>query len=185
MRNYKCRDNNNIQSNKRSDDCVCDVVRRIVDAQDKVGVNGCFSGCDRSIRQLHSQKDGNNLGPVNTTIPFILYCGGTCEPFIGSGIYKMPGGPRGGASYGCIETPIFRAKSFVKGSGCCVRLELLVPVSAGCETSVSTDTQSTICPFFPTDNPVTDFQATGICLTVNLENFLAISCLDPITPIPY
>lgn len=183
MRNYKCKDN--VKPKKRSDDCVKSVVRRIIEAQDKVGGNSCSSGCDSSIHQLLSQKTGDDMDLINTTIPFILYCSGTCGPFIGSGIFKVPGGPNRRTSFGCVETPIFRAKDFVKGSDSCVRLELLVPVSDGCEVPIPPlDTQSTVCPFFPTDHPVTDFQATGICLTVDLEHFLAISCLDPITPIP-
>ena len=181
MRNYKCK--SNFQQKKTTDHCVCDIIKNIVDAQDKIGKNGCFSGCDKSIHQL--QKSGNNTRPVHTTIPFILYCGETCEPFIGSGIFTIPKGSHGKESFGCVESPIFRAKSFVKGSNCCVRLELLVPIPDGCKTSAApADTVSTVCPFFPTDEPITDFQASGICLTVNLENFSAITCLDPITPIP-
>lgn len=181
MRNNKC--NNNFQPKKKSGDCVCDVVRRIVEAQDKVGIDGCSSGCDRSINQLLSQKTEKNKGPKHTTIPFILYCGGTCEPFIGSGIYKSCNSSKGKNAFGCVETPVFRAKNFVKGSDCCVRLELLIPISEGCGASVPPkDTTSKVCPFFPTDDPITDFQASGICLTVNLDHYSAITCLDPITP---
>ena len=178
MRTNKC--GNNFQPRKKADDCVCDIVRRIVQAQNKVGANSCSSGCDSSIHQLLSQKKGNNIGPIHTTIPFMLYCGGTCEPFIGSGVYKTSGS-KGKNAFGCVETPIFRANNFVKGSDCCVRLELLVPISEGCGASVPPkDTMSTVCPFFPTDDPITGFKASGICLTVNLDHYSAITCLDPI-----
>ena len=117
-------------------------------------------------------------------IPFILYCGGTCEPFVGSGVFQASNGANRGTFFGCVETPIFRAKHFVKGSDCCVRLELLVPVTDKCDVAVcQMDSVSAVCPFFPTDDPITDFQATGICVTVNLKDFNAITCLDPITPI--
>lgn len=179
MRNNKCRDN--FQPRKRCENCVCDVVKGIVQAQDKVGANGCSSGCDRSIHQLLSQKTGHDIDPTRTTIPFILYCAGTCEPFIGSGVYKTSIGSKGRHAFGCVETPIFRAKNFVKGSDCCVRLELLVPISEGCEVAIPPkDTMSKVCSFFPTEDPVTGFQASGICLTVNLDHYSAITCLDPI-----
>lgn len=112
-----------------SDDCVCNVIRRIVEVQDEVGGNNSSSGCDRSIQQLLSKRTGNDLGSGNTTIPFILYCDGTCEPFVGSGVFQASNGANRGTFFGCVETPIFRAKHFVKGSDCCVRLELLVPVT--------------------------------------------------------
>lgn len=188
MSSYKCRDKcrerkrEQVKSEKKSDDCVCNVVKRIVSAQDEVRGNDCYSGCDRSIQQLRSRRGGNDLGPANTTIPFILYCG--CEPFIGSGVFQTSNGTNRGC-FGCVETPIFRAKQFVKGSDCCVRLELLVPITDDCDVPVcQLDSVSDVCPFFPTDDPITDFQATGICITVDLEDFNAITCLDPITPIP-
>ncbi|ASK61124.1 spore coat protein [Virgibacillus phasianinus] len=165
-----------------SDDCVCDVVRRIVKAQNEVGDNCCTSGCERSVRELLS--GGRNHGPANTTIPFILYCKGTCKPFIGSGVFQASHGRGHRRFFECVETPVFRAKSFVKGSDCCVRLELLMPVNDECGCDCSCDTESSVCPFFPEDSPVTDFQATGICITVDLEHFVGITCLDPITPIP-
>lgn len=165
-----------------SDDCVCDVVSKIIQAQDEVVDNGCSTSCDRSIQQLRGK--GNGSGPQNTTIPFILYCGGTCEPFVGSGVFQAPVDKNGETFFGCVETPVFRAIKFVKNSDCCVKLELLLPVSDGCEIkSHNTDNVSKVCPFFPEDNPVTDFVSTGICLTVNLEHFMGITCLNPITPI--
>lgn len=180
MGKHRCRENT--RSERVSDDCVCNTVRRIVDVQDEAGGNGndC-AGCDRSIHQLLS----GNAGPVNTTIPFILFCDGTCEAFVGSGVYQSSTGYNRKNFFGCVESPIFRAKQFVKGSNCCVRLELLVPVTEGCDVPVCPmDTISTVCPFFPTDDPITGFQATGICLTIDLNHFVGITCLDAITPFP-
>ncbi|ASK61092.1 hypothetical protein CFK37_02205 [Virgibacillus phasianinus] len=163
-----------------SDDCLSNEVRNIIKAQNEMFNDGCAS-CDRSIQQLRGKE--TKLGPLNNTIPFILYCAGTCEPFIGSGVFKASEEDTDGkAFFGCVETPIFRAKQFVKNSDCCVKLELLLPVSDGCEVR-SCDDVSKICPFFPEDDPITDFIATGICLTVNLRHFLGITCLDPICPI--
>lgn len=178
------REKEKIKAEKAADECVCDVVKRIVEVQDEVDGNDCSSGCDRSIQQL-LRKGKNDLGPANTTIPFILYCDGSCDPFIGSGVFQTSNGSHRGTFFGCVETPIFRAKKFVKGTDCCVRLELLVPVTEDCDVPVcEMESVSTVCPFFPTDQPITGFQATGICITVDLKHFLAITCLDPITPIP-
>lgn len=181
MSKYRCRENTKCE--KGSQDCVCSVVKRIVDKQDLVGDNGndCSTGCDRSIHQLLA----GNTGPVNTTIPFILYCDGTCEAFVGSGVFQAASGAHSGSFFGCVESPIFRAKQFVKGSDCCVRLELLLPVAGDCAVPVCpVDNAGNVCPFFPTEDPITDFQATGICITVDLKHFVGITCLDPITPLP-
>src|SRR5690625_2655412 len=126
-----------------SDDCVCDVVRKIIKAQDKVVDNGCLTGCDRSIQQLRGK--GNGLAPQNTTIPVILYCAGTCEPFVGNGVFQAPATKKREKFFGCVETPVFRAIQFVKNSDCCVKFELLLPVSDGCEVkSCKTDNVSKI-----------------------------------------
>lgn len=169
------------------DDCVTDTIRRIIKAQDEVREDCCVSSCESSIKQL--KKSRNDLSPQNTTIPFILYCNSSCKPFIGSGVFQAPmGNPsRNRNFFGSVETPIFRAKSFAKDSENCVKLELLLPVTDECGLlmpALDGCGCGTISQFFPTDDPVTGFQATGICITVNLNKFLAVTCLDPITPIP-
>ncbi|CDQ41058.1 MULTISPECIES: CotY/CotZ family spore coat protein [Virgibacillus] len=162
-------------SKKQRKDCICDIVRRIIDAQHEVRNDcHCDSSCHTSIEQLRGKKHG----PRHTTIPFMLYDKCSCEPFIGSGVSKTCSCHRHG--FECIESPIFRAKHFAKGSKCCVNLELLLPISDGYETS--TGHCSHACAFFPDDTRVTDFQATGVCITVDLSHFFAITCLDPITP---
>lgn len=166
-----------------SNDCVSDVVRQIVDAQDEITDNGCDSSCNSAIQQLRRGRNGHEH--INTTIPFILYCAGDCEPFFGSGVFKAPRRDGGETFFGSVESPIFRAKQFVKGSNNCVKLELLLPVT-DCEILMTKteDCNSALSHFFPADDPVTGFQATGICITVDLNNFLGITCLDPIAPIP-
>src|SRR5690625_7870735 len=73
------------------DQCVCSVVREIVDAQDEVSNDGdcCSTGCDQSIRDLLSPARGKDND--YNTIPFALYCKGSCGPFVGSGVYQTPG----------------------------------------------------------------------------------------------
>ena len=167
--------------NPNFDECVCDVVRNIVEAQDTVVNNNCCTtSCEQSIRQLLSPQMSNAR---NTTIPFILYCK-DCEPFIGSGVFQDEIGMSGNTFFGCVETPIFRAKKFVRGSDCCVKLELLLPVTQGGSAPGPTGSGiSDVCKFFP-GRSIRDFRATGICLTVDLNCFCGITCLDPITPLP-
>lgn len=166
------------------DQCVCSVVREIVDAQDEVSNDGdcCSTGCDQSIRDLLSPARGKDND--YNTIPFALYCKGSCGPFVGSGVYQTPGSGNANGYFGCVESPIFRAKEFLNDGSCCVKLELLLPATAGGPAPTQQgDCANSICSFFP-GTTVTGFQATGICLTVDLNNFHSISCLDAIRPLP-
>lgn len=163
--------------------CVCNVVRDIVSAQDEVTNNNggcCSTSCEQSIRDLLSPSTGNNNATGYTTIPFILYCKENCSPFISSSVYQAPIGNTGNTYFGCVETPVFRAKKFVDDGDCCVILELLLPATEG---GATIDRGNEVCDFFP-GNSRRDFQATGICITVDLNCFCAIQCLDPITPLP-
>lgn len=164
--------------------CVKTEVSRIIRAQNEVE-DDCYVGCESSIKQLRSQSNHLDLSPTHTTIPFILYCNHTCQPFIGSGVFKSAESDGCAPFFGCVESPVFRAKRFIKGHGNCVNLELLLPVTEDCDIpSLSTDVKSGVSPFFPKNNPVTDFLATGICFTVDLDSFNGITCLKPLTPIP-
>jgi|SRR5699024_5293820 len=165
-----------------SGSCVKQEVSRIIKAQNEVE-NDCDSSCKSSIKQLLTQKETPDSH--HTTIPFILYCSHTCKPFIGSGVFQSPPEENCLPFFGCVESPIFRAKKFIEDKENCVILELLLPVTEDFDVPIrAVDSHSSVCPFFPKDNPVTNFLATGICLTADLDNFSAISCLHPITPIP-
>ncbi|GAA0431076.1 spore coat protein CotY [Lentibacillus halophilus] len=157
-------------------DCVCNIVRDIVEAQDQANNNNrgnCPTSCESSIQDLLSPGMTNNNGP--DTVPFMLYCEGDCNPFIASGVYRNNG------VFNCLESPIFRAKEFTDDNECCVRLELLAPADEiGGVTDVDGDD---VCDFF--GNTVTNFMATGICITVDLNTFNGIQCLDAVTPYPY
>lgn len=167
----------------KSSHCVCEKVREIVIAQDRVSNDNndcCTTGCDRSIEDLLSPV-ANNSTVRETTIPIVLYCKGDCEPFFGSGIsqeLRTPPG-EGRFNFECVETPVFRAKKFDEDNECCVQLELLEPVNAGGQPVNGADT---VCSFFGENTR--DLRATGLCITVDLNCFCAITCLDPITPMP-
>ncbi|WP_284140805.1 MULTISPECIES: CotY/CotZ family spore coat protein [unclassified Virgibacillus] len=164
--------------------CVCSTVHKIVAAQDKKAAEGhhCRASCENSIKQLLSPRKNNN---DKTIIPFILYCKYSCKPFIASGIFKHPiyNYPKH-SYYGCLETPVLKAKKFIKGTHCCVQVELLQPVNAnGLPVA---DGGDKLCDFFCHKTPykTIQFRETGICLTIDLEDYSSIQCLDPITPLP-
>lgn len=129
------------------DNCVCDIVRRIADVQSDVVEHCCDVSCDKSIEALISPVGVNDLD----TVPFMLYCEGTCQLFEGKGFMKDANG-----CLDCVDSKIFRVKKMV--DECCAVLELL---DAG-----------------PDECPVIDENSrTGICITVDLNCFCAITCL--------
>ncbi|MEF2291318.1 CotY/CotZ family spore coat protein [Virgibacillus dokdonensis] len=172
-----CSNQNNIYSTKHREHCVCDIVQSIVHAQDKVNKDTCDTSCYASIQQLNHKNSFNR----HTTIPFLLYCRSSCKPFIGKGFMTKHHNHCSEKSFKEIESPFFRAKKFLRGSKCCVRLELLLPIKDK-KFSQSFDKRSYCDDHI--DKKITDFIATGVCLTVDLNQFIGITCLDPITPIP-
>lgn len=165
--------------------CVYDIVAEIIEGQDEVADNNnsngcCHSSCEQSIKDLLSGGSNNNNNGGPTTVPFMLYCKGDCKPFFGNGIYS--GNNNNGGFFNCVESPVFRAKKFVNEGSHCVRLELLLPVTADGSFPGPIAGANPVCQYFPDCN-ITDFQATGVCITVDLNHFFAISCLDAVTPI--
>ncbi|QGH34603.1 spore coat protein [Gracilibacillus salitolerans] len=143
------------------DSCVCDVVRAIADAQDNVVEIGCDVSCARSIQDLVSPARGNGLD----TVPFILY-DKKGKPFKGFGTEVSDG------RFECFSSFIFRVTE-VDDEDCCAVLELLV-----------FDNDDTTCgdPCEQLDNEkIKDLQRTGICITVDLDCFCAITCLPAVS----
>ncbi|MFD2130681.1 CotY/CotZ family spore coat protein [Pseudogracilibacillus auburnensis] len=194
-----------VRGDFEEEQCVKDVVRRIIRAQRRAveaEEDTCFTSCDESIGELISPFEENRRRLRHNTIPFILFCREGCKPFIGSGVRRERRRRGERHAFVCEESPIFRAKSFVKGEEDCVRLELLRPVRHHHghreheERGEHHDRKhgehhhehdkhchrKTVCDFFP-DREIRDFRATGICITVDLDCFCAITCLDPITPL--
>ncbi|MGP4041147.1 CotY/CotZ family spore coat protein [Gracilibacillus sp. D59] len=145
-------------------DCVCEVVRAIADAQDNVLDQQCDVSCSRSIQDLVSPVRGNGLD----TVPFILY-DKKGKPFKGFGAeVDANGGP---ARFDCFNSFIFRVTEV--DDDCCAVLELLV-----------FDNDDTTCgdPCEQLDNEkVDDLERTGICITVDLNCFCAITCLPAVS----
>ena len=166
------------------DSCVCATIREIVKAQNKViRPRACENGCEQSIRQLLSPEIRRKN--KNTTIPFILFKKECTKPLILSGVKQSPiEGYPSETFYECIKTPVLRVIEFVNKQNCCVNVELLRPVNAnGCPIH---QCGTELCDFFSTKTPcrTIHFRKTGICLTIDLNDYSTINCLKPIKPLP-
>lgn len=144
--------------------CVCDVLREIARAQDRVSPaesDCCELSCDRSIQNLLAGVQDNGRPD---TIPVILYC--DCKPFLGFGVEIENGDtPR----FECVKSFIFRVCSV--DEDCCAVLELL-------------ETEESENPHNPCDQlnnaRIDEIERTGICITVDLSRFDAVSCLPAV-----
>lgn len=143
------------------ENCVCDVVRAIADAQENVVEMECDVSCARSIQDLVSPVRGKGLD----TVPFILY-DKKGKPFKGFGTEIRDG------RFECFSSFIFRVNE-VDDDDCCAILELLV---------FDNDDKACGDPCEQLDNEkVDDLVRTGICITVDLNCFCAITCLPAVS----
>lgn len=152
------------------ENCVCVVLSAIVDAQNQVfpSTNGeCEVSCERSIKAL--LKGVSPTGNAPNTIPVILYC--DCDPFLGTGV-RLTTGPN--PHFDCVQTFLFRVNSV--DEECCASLELLTTGHN------PTGPNPNPCDQFPGGavNPG-EITGTGICITVDLNCFCAVTCLEPIS----
>ncbi|MEC1694110.1 CotY/CotZ family spore coat protein [Schinkia azotoformans] len=143
-----------------SKQCICNLVRQIEEAQfEKTSHHG---DCD--------EKPTNNLN----TIPFMLISNGTCDFFIGKGIFSH----NEGKSLESFKTPFFRVDKFIDDRDCCVQLELLqAQTEEGTASPVIKDDD--ICSFL-SSHSIGKFIRTGICITVDLSCYCGIECLTPV-----
>lgn len=170
-----------VKKESKAISCVCETVKNIDIAQKRATDSGCVSSCEASIKQLFHGKPRKKDGQRFTTVPFMLFNEGSNEAFIGSNVIKCESPGQKGFYYECIESPVFRVQHVDKN--CCASLELLLPADYhGKAIKRPTDRKGS-CSFFQCDELVTNFIATEICITVDLNKFTGISCLEPITPI--
>jgi len=179
--------------------CIKDTVRRIVKAQRKAVESDsvtCYTSCEQSIDDLLSPRPERRR-PRHTTIPFMLVCQDGCDYFKRNGFVKRRDGGR--EYFDCIQSPVFKARGFADGSDNCVKLELLLPIRGGYPRSdadsgrkddfdgkrsrPTSGNMSSPCDFF-SGGRIYNFRETGVCITVDLDCFCGITCLDPITPEP-
>ena len=180
-----------------NDACIIDTVRRILNAQREAVEDlsrGCSTSCDQSIEDLLSpQRDRKPTR--HTTIPFMLICNDSCKPFVGSGFVNRNRDGSRRNQFECIESPVFKVRGFERGSNSCVKLELLLPVGGRRDDNVHSqeDVERTrydghqrgsLCDVYG-NRRIVNFRETGLCITVDLNCFCGITCLDPITPEPH
>jgi hypothetical protein len=150
-----------------TESCVADILKRVADAQDEVDNDGdCDVSCHKSIQDLLAGA----TTPANfDTIPLILYC--ECEPFLGTGV-RLLERVNGSQRLECIESFFFRVTSVDDN---CAKLELLTTgTNELCKWSDP-------CEQINTSPTTTSFFRTGICMTVDLNCFCAVVCLDPVS----
>ncbi|SET15937.1 spore coat protein Z [Oceanobacillus limi] len=146
--------------------CVCDILREILDAQSDVVENCCDTSCEQSINDLLGETDpGNGLD----TVPVILYCKDGCKPFKGFGAYR---GSTLGEIGECVSSFVFRVKDV--DDDCCAVLELLRSTNDPTHCDHLKD---------PCDQDLSNLDNTGICITVDLDCFCHVTCLPAISVI--
>lgn len=139
--------------------CVCDILKEIAGVQDDIANDCCDTGCEQSINDLLGTNEG---GPGLDTVPLLLYCSSTCEPFKGYGAYPRDISKKVSSFY-------FRVKKV--SDDCCAVIELLV------DRSELGQSKNQTCPYTQkTDH----LRATGICITVDLKCFCHVTCLPAI-----
>ncbi|RDW18285.1 spore coat protein [Oceanobacillus arenosus] len=140
--------------------CVADILKEIVEAQNDIVENCCDTGCEQSINDLLGESEkGNGLD----TVPIILY-NRDGSPFKGFGA------PKDHHKIGeIVASFIFRVKKVFDDN--CAVLELLLSDGETCGHDHLKD---------PTDQSTKDLEATGICITVDLNCFCHVTCLPAI-----
>ncbi|PFG06617.1 CotY/CotZ family spore coat protein [Bacillus sp. es.034] len=168
----KCHDSRS----RHYDHCVEDVLEAILEAQKKAKKDhGCETSCKKSIEDLLCEKKKHK----KNTIPFILYCG--CEPFKGTGVTTYHCHSKKKKNFKCIETYVFK---LIDLDHRCATLELLTFKSdhhKGDSQHHHESKCSLSSPCKQIDHKsVDDLMGTGICITVDLSCFCAITCLPAV-----
>ncbi|MFD1360146.1 CotY/CotZ family spore coat protein [Lentibacillus salinarum] len=140
-----------------SGNCVCDILKEIVEAQNDVVENCCSTSCEQSISDLLGDTDASN---GLDTVPVILYCKEGCEPFKGFGANPDNIGEMTSSFY-------FRVKRV--DDDCCAVVELLRDPHDDDDT-----------PKDPVHQYTKHLCATGICITVDLNCFCHVTCLPAV-----
>lgn len=168
---------------KAGANCVARVIREIVKAQNDV-VNDvcCDVSCEQSISDLLGEtENGNNLD----TVPVILYCKGTCKPFKAYAVNEARyGGERVNdrPTLGDVESSFFFRPKSVTNDNCAV-LELLIDDACDDndeESGGHGKHKKKHDPKTPADQKVRNLEATGLCITVDLNCFCHVTCLPAI-----
>jgi CotY/CotZ family spore coat protein len=155
--------------------CVGDVLEAILHAQEKAKKqDDCHHSCKESISDLLEEKKR----PKKNTIPFLLFRG-DCEPFKASGVKVVKNHHTKKKKFAYISSFIFKIKDLNDG---CAVLELLTfKPDRSCNSDHKEIQKNPCSPCCQIDHKdVDDLIGTGICITVDLACFCAISCLPAI-----
>lgn len=145
------RNNNQVGGVESSSNCVCDVVNFINDLQDAVDENeNCPTNCLRPVLGVVENVQAPN------TRPFILYTK-EGKPF--EAFYSSNECPNDDDHDWYCKSKFFRVESV---EDCCAVLRVLAPTSHTCNVVNNTDY----------------LERTSSCITVDLNCFCAIQCLD-------
>jgi len=157
------------------ENCVREVLKAILHAQEKAKKhNDGHNSCDKeSIHELL----GETRRPKKNTIPFLLYCG-DCEPFKATGVTTFTDHSKR-KQFACITSFIFKIKDL---NDDCAVLELLTfKPDKRCHSDQKGDRKNHCSPCCQIDHKdVDDLMGTGICITVDLSCFCAISTLPAV-----
>jgi hypothetical protein len=141
----------------RNNECVCDAVKAIKDAQD--AVDDCPSSCFNNLL--------SPIGKKGDTIPFILKC---CD---GTPFYAL--GNVGKDS--CFPSIWFRVEDI---HDCCATLRILRPLGVDdkplCAGQLAGDG---CCVTIDGQCKMQKLKKTDDCIEVDLSCFCGIQCLDP------
>ena len=168
-----------------SEDCVCSTLAAIAEAQEKIE-DDCHTGCRRSIEELKGCVKPKGFD----TIPVLLTIDG--RPFSAVGATRSNSRDH---KFNIFKSFLFRVNDVSSGT-CCATLELLKPVKGhhDCyESSSSSHKHESSSSYKHDNNNCTDFcdfldaledsdriVRTGICVTVDLNDFTSVSCFPAV-----
>lgn len=149
--------------------CVCDTLLAIVEAQEKVNpVTGCTNSCSTAIQELVNGV----VNGVADTIPVMLYCKGTCAPFVGQGVARnIVSGVLQTSPFLPVSGCIFRVVD-VDPETCCAVLEIL---TFNGNYDVAYEDYSCLSGL----DQATELVTTDVCITVDLNCFCGVTCIFP------
>jgi len=156
-----CMDTCETKDNRKS--CVRDVLKAILHAQKEIEKQKMEhrSSCKSCFDDLFAEKKKEIK---KNTIPFILY-GEDYKPFKAIGVKEYTCQQTKQTKLSCLSSYIFKIKEL---DGNCAVLELLVFKN-------DHRTQNVCCQINHMETK--DLVSTGICMTVDLSCFFAVSCL--------
>lgn len=165
--------------------CIVKTLQKIIKAQNKVlekTKDCCLTSCRCSVTDLLLATPTDNN--AYNTIPVMLTCKSTCQPYFGTGIFTEESDANT-QIFQCVTSPILKAKAFDKNNNHCVVFEMLLPTDTDGNLILpeNGDNSLGVCDYFPNEG-VNNFQETGICMTLDINNFLGITCLDPVRSYP-